>query len=449
MRLITLVLALALTFQAVSAQAAAAPKGAAAPKALPPVTKPVVEWTTPQAPIDHVADQLIPLLKGNTKPEDYFSPEFLAAVPAAQVTAITQKLIADYGQPIEVTAVEKKDKRSAVLTVAYEKAVATFQIATGDGANMYRVDGLLATDFALKGDSIESVTQAFSVLPGNSAFLIQSFNPGSAKLGFNTDNNLAIGSIFKLYILAELASEIEAGERKWTDMVPLTDQSFSSPKTTKLTKGSMVSLQDLATWMISVSDNGAADTLLRLMGRNKVEQKLAMVGHSNPEKILPFLTTVEAFALKSPANASLRKRFLAASEKQQRKFLSAQAKNLDYAKIDAKTFAAGPAHIDTIEWFASPYDVGRILNNLRLSGNKTALDILAINPGASDVSAAKWGYLGYKGGSEPGVMAMSYLGQTKAGEWKIISGAWNNPAKELDEAEFIALMGRLVNLAAQ
>jgi hypothetical protein len=332
--------------------------------------------------------------------------------------------------------------------LSYEKAIATFNI-TLDSTAPTRVAGLVVTDVSRRDDSIEKVKQAFAALPGKSSFLVQSLNPEGAKISFNGDTSMAIGSIFKLYILAELATEIEAGERKWTDMVPLTDQSFSSPKTTKLAKGTMVSLQDLATWMISVSDNGAADTLLRLLGRSKVEQKLALVGHSNPERILPFLTTVEAFALKAPAHAKLRKRYLTATEKQQRAFLTTHAKNLNYTKIDAKTFTNGPVHIETIEWFASAHDIGRILNNIRQSGSKTALDILTINPGVSYASETKWGYLGYKGGSEPGVMAMSYLGQTKSGEWKIISGAWNNPAKEVDQAAFANLMGRLVNLAAQ
>jgi beta-lactamase class A len=396
--------------------------------------------------IDVRIDQIISVIKGDVAPADYFSPIFLEAIPAEKVKAITDDIISTYGLPLRVLSVEKAGENHATVKVEFEKAIATISINI-ESTTPNKVDGLHASDFALKDDSIEKVTQAFSALPGKSSFLVQSLSPDGKKSGFNFDTSMAIGSIFKLYILAELATEIEAGERKWTDMVPLTDQSFSSPKTTKLTKGAMVSLQDLATWMISVSDNGAADTLLRLLGRSKVEQKLALVGHSNPERILPFLTTVEAFALKAPANTKLRKRYLTSTEKQQRLFLTTQAKNLSYAKIDAKTFASGPVYIDTIEWFASAYDLGRILNSLRQSGSKTALDILAINPGVSAVSAEKWSYLGYKGGSEPGVMAMSFLGQTKSGEWKIISGAWNNPVKEVDEAEFSNLMSRLVNLA--
>jgi hypothetical protein len=43
---------------------------------------------------------------------------------------------------------------------------------------------------------------------------------------------------------------------------------------------------------------------------------------------------------------------------------------------------------------------------------------------------------------------MSFLGQSKAGDWYVITGSWNNPAKEVDTNTFAALMGRLVDSAA-
>ncbi len=39
---------------------------------------------------------------------------------------------------------------------------------------------------------------------------------------------LAIGSTFKLFLLAELSRSIHAGERKWTDVVPLDRRSLPS-----------------------------------------------------------------------------------------------------------------------------------------------------------------------------------------------------------------------------
>jgi hypothetical protein len=205
----------------------------------------------------------------------------------------------------------------------------------------------------------------------------------------------------------------------------------------------------LALQMISVSDNSATDTLLHLLGRTAVERKLAQIGHRAPDKTLPFLSTVEAFAMKSPANTELRTRYLAASEAQQRSIIGSEQARLGFDQIDNQTFAGGPAHIDTLEWFAAPYDLAELLNHIRRTRNDRMLEILSVNPGLPAATAAKWGYTGYKGGSEPGVISMSYLLHAKSGQWYAVTGSWNDPAKPLDEGKFTAMMTRLVQAAEQ
>ena len=264
---------------------------------------------------------------------------------------------------------------------------------------------------------------------------------------FNAKQQFATGSTFKLYILAELASQIEAEQRKWSDVVPLDQRAYSATATQGWPRGTPVTLQTLATWMISVSDNAATDELIKVLGRDTVEKKLASIGHSAPDKALPMLTTVEALALKS--NATLRARFEKASEAKQRDILDNEAAALSYDKIDVSQLGSGPVAIDTVEWSASPADIALLLNHLRRIDSKTALDIMAVNKGVAPASVARWQYLGYKGGSEPGVIAMSFLAQSKAGDWYAISGAWNNPAKEVDNAAFAALMTRLVDNVAR
>jgi hypothetical protein len=158
------------------------------------------------------------------------------------------------------------------------------------------------------------------------------------------------------------------------------------------------------------------------------------------------LTTVEVFALKS--NPALRAKFEQASEAGQRDLLSSEAAALKYDRINMAALGSGPVAIDSIEWFASPADIANLLNNIRRTGNQTALDVMSVNKGVPPISAAKWQYLGYKGGSEPGVIAMSFLAQSKAGDWYVISGSWNNPTKEVDNERFAALITRLVDSVA-
>ena len=398
----------------------------------------------PTAPLDMRANQLIGLLNGNVPLEDYFTASFLIAVPPAQINAISAGLLEQYGKAIQVLTVERKGQNSATLTVEFERAIGTVEI-TVEPTALNKVAGLLVTGFVVKGDDIVKISNDFKLLPGRSGYLVQRLD-GSETSQLNAQQQFATGSTFKLYILAELASQIEAGQRKWSDVVPLDARAYSSSATQGWPRGTPVTLQTLATWMISVSDNAASDELIRVLGRDTVEQKLASIGHSAPDRALPLLTTVEAFALKS--NPALRARFQKATEAQQRDILETETGALSYDKIDLSQLGSGPVAIDSIEWSASPADTALLLNHLLRIDSKTALDIMAVNKGVAPATAAKWKYLGYKGGSEPGVIAMSFLAQSKAGDWYAISGAWNNPAKDVDNAAFASLMGRLLDSVA-
>jgi hypothetical protein len=405
--------------------------------------EPVVE-TRSATPLDRRADQLIALLNGNVPLEDYFTASFLTAVPPAQVKAISASLLAQYGRALRVMKIDRRGPNSAVLTVEFERALGTIEITVEPSAPN-KVAGLLATGFVVKGDDIVKISSDFRALPGRAGYLVQRLDGGEVS-ALNGQEQYAIGSTFKLYVLAELATQIEAGRRKWSDVVPLDARAFSSSATQGWPRGTPVTLQTLATWMISVSDNAATDELIRVLGREAVEQKLATIGHSAPDKALPLLTTVEVFALKS--NPALHARFEKATEAQQRDILDNEAAALGYDRIDLSQLGSGPVAIDSIEWFASSADIALLMNHLRRIDSKTALDILAVNKGIAPAAAAKWKYLGYKGGSEPGVISMSFLAQSKAGEWYAISGSWNNSAAEVNNDAFAALMGRLVDSVA-
>jgi beta-lactamase class A len=204
-----------------------------------------------------------------------------------------------------------------------------------------------------------------------------------------------------------------------------------------------VTLHTLASLMISLSDNTAADALLATLGREKVERLLPTLGLRAPERDRPFLATREAFLLKA-GDPALLQRWKAADEGGRRALLRTLP-TAGLEGLDLSRFAGGPLAIDTVEWFASPADLIRTLDWIRRSGDRTALDILAINPGPV-AAAGDFAYVGYKGGSETGVLAMAFLVRRKDGSWAAAAATWNNPAAAVDEAQFAALMGRLLRL---
>jgi hypothetical protein len=175
-----------------------------------------------------------------------------------------------------------------------------------------------------------------------------------------------------------------------------------------------------------------------------VERLLPELGVRSPERNRPFLATREAFALKLGDPALLAK--WKAADEAGRRSLLAQLDRVESSTLDPTRRGGRPAEIATVEWFASPADLVRTLDWLRRNGDRTALELLAINPGLGPAAAKDFDYFGFKGGSEPGVLNLSFLLKTRSGSWLAVSASWNDEAAALDEDRFVALLSRLVTL---
>jgi len=64
---------------------------------------------------------------------------------------------------------------------------------------------------------------------------------------------------------------------------------------------------------------------------------------------------------------------------------------------------------------------------------------IRINPGVP-LDAAAWKSVAFKGGSEPGVLNLTFLMERADGRWFTLSAGWNNPEKAVEEARLIALV---------
>lgn len=428
---------------------AAAALAVLAPHAL--AAQPVdTEAPAAQTALDRRAHQLVDLFGGKIAFTDYFDPYFQTAVPEPQFKAFSTGVIAQYGRAVAVNSVTPTSPHSTTVLLRFEKGVATVLLDVGVTADE-RVTGLRVTGVTVSGDSFDTVAAEIAALPGQTGFLVaeldgKSFRPLASA---NTDRQFAVGSTIKLYILDELAAQVAAGQRKWSDVVPLSHFSFSSAATSNWPANTPVTLQTLANWMISVSDNGATDTLIHLIGRGPIEARMRAAGHSDPSRNIPLLTTVEAFALKGNNFADLRPQFIKGDDAAQRQLIEGNRDRLTLSNVDGVSFTAGPRFIDSLEWFASPNDIARLMIDLRARQSKTLLAAMAINNGVGPVAGADWTYLGYKGGSENGVLAMSLLGERKSdGKYFVVTAGWNNPDANLASEKLVGLVTRLLALAA-
>ncbi len=155
-------------------------------------------------------------------------------------------------------------------------------------------------------------------------------------------------------------------------------------------KGTQVSLRELATQMISISDNSATDILLHTLGREKVEAMLPVVGVRDPARNRPFLGTLELFKLKGIEANNLAARYLAENEAGRRRMLDGEIAGLPLLLIKPTLFRDGkPVLIEQLEWFLSPADLVRVMDWLRRNTEgprgADARAVLSKNPGIGPV----------------------------------------------------------------
>ncbi|AMO73258.1 hypothetical protein AZE99_05855 [Sphingorhabdus sp. M41] len=406
--------------------------------------------TIPSPQLSLRANDVLRLLQGAEIEAEVFDENFRNAVPPARFRALVQQVSAQQGQPLAISSIDPRNANSAILKVRYEKSIGTVHIDL-ENDPPHRISGLQLTGFEGAGDSIADVMAAIDALPGRQGVLIRQLDtPDHPPLAaLDPDGSYAIASAVKLYILAELDRSIQVGERQWSDVVQLGPKSHPSGISQNWPDGSPVTLHTLATLMISISDNSATDTLIRIIGQDKLSQIVTATGHHNPDELRPLLMTRQASALKMPVHAERREQYLSAGPAEREQLLTEFDSALTLDSLDSRILTHRPNFIDQLEWFATPADVVRLLDYLRRNASEESRTILAINPGIGQDAAGKWSYFGYKGGSEPGVLSFNFLLQSKAGKNYAVSVSWNNEEISLQESELLALTTRLVNLLAE
>jgi hypothetical protein len=245
--------------------------------------------------------------------------------------------------------------------------------------------------------------------------------------------------MFKLYVLGALAADVAAGRTAWTDPVTIEERWKSLPSGVLQDQpsGTMLPVSEVAGKMISISDNTAADHLIRLVGRERVEAYQVAMGHSNPALNIPFLTTRELFQLKIAASAAERATYLEAQPADRRALLDNDYDERPLPALAAALAFTAPVAIDRLEWFASPSDLCRAFATLKQSAEQAnggpVATILSMNPGLP-IDPHTFSFIGFKGGSEPGVMALGWLLHRVADDaWMVVTVGLADPDNPIDE----------------
>jgi len=383
------------------------------------------------------------LANPSTLDANRFSRAFLGQVPADQLTGIFESLRGEW----RVGRVEEGDGLvAAELSGPGEPLEVQLAVdATG------RIEGLLFRPVVPPPTSLTELATRVESIPTSALLVARVGSDGACRAieSIRPDTPVPLGSTFKLYVLGAVATAIEAGDVAWDQPVTIRDELDSLPSGTTQDEpdGSRLTVQELATRMISVSDNTATDHLLDLVGRDAVESSLSDFGHADPAVTLPFVTTRELFALKS--NRELLERYAAADVDGRRALLRDEV--ADATLPTADQLWTEPRAVESVEWFASPADVCRVLVELDDRGDRSGLqpihEILSTNPGV-EVDPQTFTRVSFKGGSEPGVIFAAWLAERRDGSRIVVAGGASATKADVDPG-LIAVLGAGLELAAR
>ncbi len=403
--------------------------------------------------------------------EKRFAPAFLAQVPAAVFIQSTPQIFPPASRPYVLSEFDGADPTglsgSAVLTGA-DGVKLNLQIQV-ESAAPNLIIGLLATPgegggLDLEAETLAEIDVALGEAAASSALGVYEVTDGDcvAVAELRAENPIPLGSVFKLWILAELGQQVADGTASWDELLAVQGNFRSSPdgQIFMLEDGDELTLQEYAEAMISISDNTATDHLLARVGRENVEAALVRIGVSEAEMNLPMLSTGNLFQLKFAASEPNAADYRALDTDGRRALLEemdafglpwSTPSEVDTVNADGLSFNQ-PRDLD-IEWFATVEDLCRTHVHLaelaKTPGLEPIAEILEINPGSGlGFERDRFPTIRFKGGSEPGVLAGAWWFERNDGRQFVVAGGASNPDAALSETEAIGAIASAVNLVS-
>lgn len=374
--------------------------------------------------------------------ERRFAPYFLSGITSEQLIAVFQSYVGPAG-PMNVVRFEggvTNARANALLTSPGGYWRVSLSV---DASPEHLIDGLyfqpawtpVASSVPETWSDLKQ--QFLRLAPQTGFYAAELTGDGCAPVArVHPEEPLAIASAFKLYVMGELARQVEAGTASWDELMAFDPGLVSLPNGDMryATPGDSFPLATWAEQMIAQSDNTATDHLINRLGRQHVEEAFIRMGHAQPELNLPLLMTREWFAIKMRLTDREIRRYELATTETRRELLETLVQPQAATLAEWEPWPAFRA-IDAIEWFASPQDLclaaAHLLEMSAHPGGEHILNALSLQPGMT-FDPALWSYVGYKGGYEAGVKSDVWLLQRSDGRWFVLAGIINDPTSEID-----------------
>jgi len=356
----------------------------------------------------------------DSKIETLFDQSFLNQIPADTIIEILNSYQNTLGELNEVIG------ENGNYTLVFSKGNAPAQLSLNADK---KIVGMWFGYMALNEDNMDGIISELKAIKGSVSVSVVKNNQENI-LSYNADKELAVGSSFKLYVLKAVYDAVENGNISWNSIISL-DQDWKSLPSGILQNwpvGTPLTIKTLTNMMISLSDNTATDILINAIGRKNIEKYVADIN-------TPFLKTIDLFRLKYAADSDIQKEYINADLEEKREILN----DIKDMTVKVGAVSSSPILINELEWFFSTQELSDLIYDLREAGE------LAINPGLA--VKGDWNMVGYKGGSEPGVLQYTHILQKEEGEdIYTVSLTVNNPNQELDTNKITELTSRIISL---
>jgi hypothetical protein len=375
---------------------------------------------------------------------DHVDPAFLAGLPADQLRTLLRAYVAPNG-PLSPARFEGgvTDTQACLIALTPDRQMWRIRLGTGE-SDSHLINALYFEPVALPagparviGKWSELTESVRAIAPRTSFAAAELTATGPVWLSrLHGEQQLAIASAFKIYVLGSILHQVRAGDVGWQDAIAIQDEFRSLPNGDMrlLPAGMELPLQYFAERMIAGSDNTATDHLIGHLGRATVQDSFLRMGHSHARGNTPLLFTREWFAIRMRFRDAQIERYLAADAGKRLRILAHTVDPLALQLSETEAWP-GPRFLEQIEWFAGAADLVTGLDWLhRHSGGargRPALDTLSLNPGAC-WHPDTWRYVGYKGGYETGAMSNLWLLQRQDERWFAFAAIINDPDREVD-----------------
>jgi hypothetical protein len=392
-----------------------------------------------------------------------FDPSFLAQFPVAALNAPLGQIARPESAPWQVLDDHREDRVAEITVESAAGARLAITLALAS-ASPHRIEGLnlrpTGSELAA-GYTFAQLDSDLRTFARDAALGVYDVTNGECVEVHELDGDrpLAVGSAFKLWVLAELAQQVDDGTATWDEPLAVQAELRSNPagRVFQLVDGDTLSLQEYAEAMISISDNTATDHLIARLGRESVESAIVRAGVAQPALDQPLLATRELFWLKYLADAPNPRDWNDADTEGRRAILADLEGKVVPWVLDPTIVTAPnadglpqdrPRHLE-IEYFASPQDLCSTLIHLDDLASRPGLEpvaaILSINPGAQ-LDPDTWTEVRFKGGSEPGVFALTWWLRRNDGRRYMVAGILNDPDASFDQLAASDLIDNAIDL---